>query len=403
MKKLLFSISFLIAATCAFGQKTNVSKAETLIMQDNPDFKGAREAIAAALKDETTKNDAKTYYVAGLIGEKESDSYYIKMQMNQKIDSIKKGKAIMESYKYYLIADSLDNLPNEKGKIKPRFTKKIADAIKDYRNQQHNLFWYGSIVYNNQDYKTAYDVFSTYLNIPSLPFLKKETFTTDVNVKYIEYYTAYAAKEIGKNKEAIEIYNKLKNDTVNTNAVYQLLAVEYLNQKDSVNYLKTLKEGSEKIKDEQWFIGNIINYYISIKKMDEASKYLDGLIAKSPSTASYYTAKGDIENRLKNLSTAKEAYKKAIELDPASDAAYYGLGSLIYNEGYVLDEASQNIKDNAIYKKERDKATETFKQALPYLKKAFELKSTDQDYKQALRQLYYRLQMMTEYEQLNNM
>lgn len=404
MKKLLLlSTTLLVAASYSFGQKANVTKAESLVMQDNPDFKGAREAILPALKEETTKNDAKTYYIAGLIGEKENDNLFVKLQMGQKIDSIKKGQAITESYKYYLIADSLDNLPNEKGKVKPRFSKKIVDAVKEYHNQQHNFYWYGSVAYNNQDYKTAYDAFTTYLAIPSLPMMKNAVFTTDATAnKYIKYYAAYSAVKLEKHQEAIKLYKELKNDTVNTNAVYQLLATEYMAIKDTANYVATLKEGFEKFKEEPWFIGNIINHYIYTKKMDEASKYLDELIAKSPNVAGYYVAKGDVESRLKNYDEAKAAYKKAIDLEPKSDNAYYGLGILVYNDGYLLDESSQSIKDNNLYNKERSKATEVFKQALPYLQKAYELKSDDSDYKQALRQLYYRLQMMKEYESLNN-
>ncbi|HRU63590.1 MAG TPA: hypothetical protein P5236_04175, partial [Paludibacteraceae bacterium] len=46
-----------------------------------------------------------------------------------------------------------------------------------------------------------------------------------------------------------------------------------------------------------------------------------------------------------------------------------------------------------LYNAERDKINNIFKEAIPYFKKAVELKPDDIDYKRNLRSLYYRLQM----------
>jgi len=66
MKKIIFLLSaLLLMGGSSFAQKKNVAKATSKIVADPQDTKGAKEAILLALKDSTTKNDAKTWFVAG--------------------------------------------------------------------------------------------------------------------------------------------------------------------------------------------------------------------------------------------------------------------------------------------------------------------------------------------------
>ena len=118
MKKLILSLFLVISFTFSYAQKANVSKAKNKALMDNPDFAGAREAIKQALQDSTTKNLAETWYVAGLIGYSESDAAYKKALLRQPIDTVAKGKAILESYNYFVQADKLDQQPDAKGKVK---------------------------------------------------------------------------------------------------------------------------------------------------------------------------------------------------------------------------------------------------------------------------------------------
>ena len=98
MKKIILSLILAISFTFAFAQKANVSKAKNKALMDTPDFAGAREAINLALKDTTTNMLAETWYVAGLIGNKENELLYQKALLNQPFDADVKGKAVIESF-----------------------------------------------------------------------------------------------------------------------------------------------------------------------------------------------------------------------------------------------------------------------------------------------------------------
>ncbi|MBP7613066.1 MAG: tetratricopeptide repeat protein, partial [Paludibacter sp.] len=262
MKKLILSLILVISFTFTFAQKANVSKAKNKALMESPDFAGAREAIKLALQDSTTKNLAETWYVAGLIGNKENDALYQKALLSQPFDADIKGKAILESYAYYLEASKLDQLPDAKGKVKLKYTKDIKASLKDYYKVPQNLISYGATLYDKKNYEGALQVFETYLEIPKLPLMNNEISMTDSSYKMIKYYAAIAAKNAKKDDKALALLNSLKTDNYETLTVYQLLYEQYSAMKDTVNSAKTLKEGFDKFPSEAWFLQNLINQLI---------------------------------------------------------------------------------------------------------------------------------------------
>ena len=402
MKKLFLSISFMVGLSAAlFAQKANVSQAASLTLQEKPDFKAAREAIKPAFNDEKTKNDPKTYFTAGMIGYTENDSYSKLMMLGKEVDQVKKGKAIMEAYDYFLKAYKLDQMPNDKGKVKPKFDKKIKENIKEFYTAQYNLVGYGAHLFDKKDYKGAFDAFSTFLEIPKLPMMNKELSMTDSTYRMIKYFSALAATNMQNHDKAIEMYKDLADDNYETKNVYQLLADEYRTIKDTVNYLATLEQGFKLFNDDPWFLQNIINHYIYSDKIEEASKYLDAAIAQAPTVAEYYYVKGNVEERLGNNDGARKAFEKALELQPKMASAYAGIGRIIFNQAVEFLRAADSIRDNKLYNAEVQKANDIFKQSLPYMEKAVELDPKDTDFKQALKMLYYRLGDNANYEKIS--
>lgn len=402
MKKLFLSISFMVGLSAAlFAQKANVSQAASLTLQEKPDFKAAREAIKPAFNDEKTKNDPKTYFTAGMIGYTENDSYSKLMMLGKEVDQVKKGKAIMEAYDYFLKAYKLDQMPNDKGKVKPKFDKKIKENIKEFYTAQYNLVGYGAHLFDKKDYKGAFDAFSTFLEIPKLPMMNKELSMTDSTYRMIKYFSALAATNMQNHDKAIEMYKDLADDNYETKNVYQLLADEYRTIKDTVNYLATLEQGFKLFNDDPWFLQNIINHYIYSDKIEEASKYLDAAIAQAPTVAEYYYVKGNVDERLGNNDGARKAFEKALELQPKMASAYAGIGRIIFNQAVEFLRAADSIRDNKLYNAEVQKANDIFKQSLPYMEKAVELDPKDTDFKQALKMLYYRLGDNANYEKIS--
>jgi tetratricopeptide (TPR) repeat protein len=400
MKKIILSLILAISFTFSYAQKANVSKAKNKALMENPDFAGAREAIQLALKDSTTNKLAETWYVAGLIGNKENDVLYQKGLLSQPFDADVKGKAIMESYAYFLEADKLDQLPNAKGKVKPKYRKDIKAKIKDYYTTQQHLVAYGAHLFEKKKYADAVKAFEVFLEIPTLPIINNEI-PIDSTYKMIKYYTAVAATNAEMHDKAIFWYEDLKDDNYETVAVYQLLYEEYVTKKDTVNYVKTLKEGFEKFPSEAWFLQNLINYFIYSGKTIDALAYLNTAIEREPNMAQYRYVKGNLDESLGNLEDARAAFDKAIEIDPTLADAYAGIGRLYYNKAVKMLDDANSIKDNRLFQAELKKAENVFKESVPFFKKASEMKPEEIEYKKTLKTLYYRLKMDADFEAIS--
>ncbi len=398
MKKLILSLFLVISFTFSFAQKANVSKAKNKALMESPDFTSAREAIKLAFEDSTTRNDANTFYVAGLIGYKENDALYQKSLLGMPFDADIKGQAILESYSYFKKAIELDQLPDAKGKVKPKFSKDIKSKFKEYYNTQQNLIAYGAYLFEKKNYESAINAFEVFLEIPTLTIMNNEISTADSTYKMIKYYTAIAATNAKQNDKAIALYEDLKDDNYETMAVYQLLYEEYVTKKDTVNYVKTLKEGFEKFPSEAWFLQNLINYFIYSGKSADALVYLKTAIEREPNMPQYRYVKGNLDESMGNFNDARASFDKAIELDPTMADAHAGIGRLYYNKAVKMVDDANNIKDVKLYNAELKKAENVFKESVPFFQKASEIKPTEIEYKRTLKTLYYRLKMDADFE-----
>lgn len=397
MKKIILSLFLVISFTLSFAQKANISKAKNKALMENPDFAAARQAIKLALKDSTTKNLAETWYVAGLIGNKENEALYQKALLKMPFDTIVKGTALMESYNYFLQAIKLDQLPDAKGKVKPRYIKEIKPILKEYYTVQQNLIAYGAYQFEKKNFEGAVKTFEAYLEIPKLPIMNNEI-KMDSTYNMITYYTAVASANAKMHDKAIAIYESLKDKKYETKSVYQSLYQEYVDKKDTVNYVKTLKEGVELFPTDAWFLQNLINYFIFSGKTKDALQYLDKAIEREPKLAHYRYVKGNLDETLGNTDASIAAFDKAIELDPTMADAYAGKGRLYFNKAVKMSEDANKIKDNKLYNAESKKVDVVFKESLPFFKKAAELNPKEIEYKKTLKTLYYRLKMDAEFE-----
>ena len=295
MKKILLSSVLILATSAGFAQEKLVNKAFSEAKTENPNFGVAQADIKAALENPETKDNVKTYFVAGFIENKLFESERNKQILNQQPNEQKMYDALYACYTYYVKAAELDQLPNEKGKIKPKYLKDIKSTLK---NDQSYFFYGGGYYYNENNYQKAYDLFEAYVDIPQLSFFTPEEFATDTNLNMVQFYAAVAASLIPNPQLAIKNYTALKGKGYNENEVYQYLAMEYLNLGDTAQYENTLAEGAKAFPTEPYYVQTLITLYIHKGDYTKALSYLDEAIAQQPDNAQLYDVKGRLlENR----------------------------------------------------------------------------------------------------------
>ncbi len=386
MKKLLITISVAFAMLMMISnvqaQKKHVNKA-LIWAESGEKLDTALKAVEFAETQEKTKDWAKTYYVKGLVynaiaGSENADFVNIcKYPSIKAFDNFKKAYNMDGGGMYHSAMDiQFLTLANT-------FVQKAIDT------------------YNAETFEDAFLYFSKTLEIKEMEIFKGEIDTA------IIFNVAITAQRIKKYEKAIDYYNKAIEYKYAEGDAFSLLAECYKEKGDSLNYVNTLKRGFETYPSNQSLLGGIINYYLlEAENTEEAFKYLAVARENDPNNPQFYSAEAHLYGKIGDRETAKEKYKKAIEIDENFFEAYYNLGVIYFNEGVELTDAANEIVDNAKYQEAKTIADNKFKESLPYIEKSHELKPDDRSIMSTLKTLYYRLkandkEMNDKYEAIN--
>lgn len=398
MKRVLLTVALCVVATASFAQKKAVNEAQSIAKSDKADFGEARTLIKGALENPETKDDAKTWYVAGFIEDQQFSSERTKQILGQQPNEPVMYEALYNILPYFLKSYELDQKPNEKGKIKPKYSKDIKSIL----GANHiYLFNGGAYYFDKQDYKKAYDFFNQYLDISELPMFEgTQVADKDSTFMSVQFYAAVAALQLKDEPQlAIAALERAKNSEYRQNDVYQSLCDVYEKAQDTVKLVKTLEEGMVKFPNEPFYLMSLIKTYIYANKNDEAIEYLNTAIQKDPNNANLYDVMGSVyESGLKDYDKAEMYYKKAMEVDPNYTEAIPNLGRVYYNQAVNRQSEANMINDSKKYQEEVAIAKELFKKALPYYEQAHKEKPNVRDYMIALRGIYYNLNMGPEFE-----
>lgn len=400
MKRVLLTVALCVAASASFAQKKVVNEAQSIAKGSNADFGEARTLIKGALENPETKDDAKTWYVAGFIEDQQFNAERAKQILGQQPNEPVMYEALYGILPYFQKAYELDQLPNEKGKVKPKYTKDIKSILS--ANHVY-LFNGGAYYFDKQEYKKAYDFFNQYVEISELPmFAGTQTAEKDSTFMTVQFYAAAAASLAKDSRLAISALERAKNTPYRQYDVYQYLCYEYgeaRTAQDSVMLEKTFEEGMQVFPDSAFFLNNLINTYIYSNRNEKALEMLNVAIQKNPNDANLYNVMGRVyETGLKDYANAEKNFQIALEKDPNLTDALSNIGRIYYNQGVNKLSEANMINDSKKYQEELGMAKDLFKKALPYYKKAHEAEPEKMDNMIALRGIYYNLNMGPELE-----
>jgi TPR repeat protein len=395
MKKTLsLTVVCCLIAGMTFGQKKVLNEAKNEIKNTTPNLEDARKWVNEAMNNPETANEAETWFVAGSIENKQFDMENAKVILEKTPDEALMYSALDAILPYFEKAYELDNLPNEKGKVKPKHSKDIRAIMKANRNYYING---GSYYFDNQNWEKSYQNFKLYLDLPALPLMEGEKWTTveaDTFISQIKFYTGVAASQIPDHQAAVAVLSEIKNGGYRESDVYRQLSSEYDQLKDSVALLAVLKEGVTRFPGDEYFLLNLIDRSIQAGNLPDAIAYIQVAIEQNPDDVVLRDALGVIYENSNEPAKAVASYEKALLLDADNLKALKHLGMFYYNSGVrTRAAADDNLQNKSAYEEKSNEALDCYRKAIPFLERAHELDSTDRDIIFCLRGTYYSLGM----------
>lgn len=413
------SVLLLCALTTvgAFAQKSVVDDVDHKIGGFGANvetFKSAAKDIAPALDNAETKDDAKTWFVAGKANIGVYDQYLVYLQMGKEseIDKPLMGKSLVKAYDCFVTALPLDSVKetNKDGtykldkktgrpKVKTKYSKDIIDILVGHHN---DFSIAGSFLYDAKQYKDAAAAWGVYVNMPYSGIAAREKFVAaDSVIAQMAFYQGVALWQGEDLKGAVDAFaNARRMGYVKKDAFdYAMNCCAQL--QDNAGIVALAREALPLFgKEDTQYINIVINDCINNGKFDEANQLVSEALAAEPNSAQLYNVKGVMLENQGNEDEALECFKKSAILDANYVQGQFNAGRLLMKKAMKLQDENDKLTGAAFSRFKAENVIPLYKEALPFMKAAYDLDSTDMQTKRLLGNIYYMLNMDAELEAL---
>lgn len=391
MKKISLLGIGLLTATCAMAQQSLVKEVERELKGSADSYPNAINKLTPAFTNPETEKDAFTYFVAGKGGVDYFDSQQVQLQMGKDINKKAVGHALVDAYGYFFKALPLDSLPDAKGKVKPKYSKKIIEAAKGHYLDLQNAAVY---MWEAEDYKGAVEAWQLFVDGPKNAIFAEKTKTIPDSIYGEIYYNMGIGNSLDKNPQgALDSFKKAIKSGYNKKNAYDY-AIASASELQNLDEMAAIAEEAYKLygAEDNRYIGYIVNNYIDKKQYSEANKLIDTYLAAEPNNSQLYYVKGVLCDTEGKTDECMAALRKAVELDANNARALMQLGYQLCKQGDSIDEKEGSGLTNAAYSELRSsKIDPLYREAASYLEKAYQIDNELQDARTLLRSIYYKL------------
>ncbi len=394
-----------IVSLGAFAQQATVKDVEKAIGGLNPDVNtlvDAANKIKSALTNAETKDDAKTWYVAGKANFAIYDKQQTAMMMKQPIDTALMGGSVVEGYKYFMAALPLDSVKQlekdgsyklEKDgsiKVKTKYSKEIVNTLVT-RHEDFNRA--GGLLYDSKRYKEAAEAWGIYSSLPYSGLAERSKFVVaDTVLGMTAYYQGIALWQAGDVNNAVGAFANARKLGYKHKEAYDYALSCAAQAKDNVAIVAIAEEAYKEFggKDIQ-YLNVLINDKLSKEEFDDAETLINDALKVDANNAELLNLKGLIVENKGNEDAALDEFKKAIEIDNTLAQGYFNAGRIVMKKVVAQQKAMETMNRSDYAKAKEEILIPLLKEALPYMERAYQLDDTNANAKRILSNIYYQL------------
>lgn len=343
MKKLMIAALMMLGTSAAFAGDSEALKAvlaakdfnqaSQLLKQNLGSMANAQEKAKAY--DYVTKLALKTFDAQNAI---ETQNVQAKM-LKQKItpyDTIAYYQSAYDATVNGLECVKYDAQPNEKGKVKPKFTDALTPLLTNTRMQLVNA---GNYYAQRNDQDNVLKYWGTFLDTDDNPLFAKAKEGEKQFLGQVAYYTALYANQAKLYDKAEKYADIAMQDTAMRKQAetfkYSMAQMNLKSNADSVAFAKKMQASYEADPNNETVLGILCNMYSGLNKTSELNVLLDKVIAADPNNFTAWAMKGQaLVNKLSkeqnpNWDECINDFKKAVAIKNDNSVVLTYLGFAI--------------------------------------------------------------------------
>lgn len=387
-----------IAVSCVLGvenisaQKRELSEAKSLLKQ-NKSLDKAESLMHTVLSDPEQKNKINNYVLLADIVKKQYENTNEKLYLKQLSDTTTLFSSLQKMFSAFVQLDSIDALPDSKGRTKLKYRRKNAEYLNLLRP---NLFRGCQFYFYHKKYNDAFSCIDTYLQSFNYPLFQQYDYLSTDTLRTEAAYLAVLSASHQKDYAGIEKYEHIALENKATQAtLLSLLYDIYTEKGDTAKAVAYLKQGFEMHSDYPFFFPRLFDYYSQHGEMAEVEDIVMKAISRQPDNNAYKVA-------LNILQLNQEKYDECIALGDSLLTVNDQLAEPYYNVGSAyFNKALQHYEQNKGNRNRRKKTNDHYAKALPYIERYRSLRPKfERRWAPMLYTLYLELNKGKEFEEI---
>lgn len=407
MRYLIVYILIALSTTC-FAQENNVIDRKSILKEiksfiKSENYSKVNDLVKDAMNKYSELSTDKEFYNIWM-----NANYNLALSENRNIylqnrpDTVKYMSYIYATFAHGLRCDSLDELPNTKGKIKRKYKDNIYSKLKFYRSNLENA---GKFFYNKKDYEKALSFIKMYLRGEEY-FHNQTSDSVLSNRKDLALLAVLSSYAISKYADVITFLPYALTDSSTNEKLLEIGCKAYSSLKQSEEMFTMLNEGFFKYPNNEFFFATIIKEYNSLNNYEKSLIYAKKMTELYPKTRRYWYIRGKQEQLIEDYDSAIISFTNAIKLQTDDAESYSSLGDIYKIKAYDFDKDSIigdiSLSENkSLFKKSRDKLNNLYKLSMNYYELAKKYAEDNTSlWLTGLKEAYYNLNMGEELKKL---
>lgn len=369
-KTLVLLLLLLLKTPClTLAQKTkentirqDLSQARTYI-KSGKNVEQAEKLMTDRLKrDSASRTDKRVFLTWYQAVQKQFDAANERLYLKQRQDTAAFFSLVRRMFIILEALDSLDMLPDKKGRVAPEYRSSHAKLLDGYRP---NLFNGGVYHVRHDDYRQAYDYFEQYIDCCRQPLFTGYGYdSTDVRMKDAAYWATYCGSKMGDPVLTLRYRHRALADTARMPFTLRYMADARRQLKDDSLYVATLREGFQRFPEDTYFFPHLVDYYTSHQQYALADEAATRALEFNDSNALFLLAKSSV---LLLQGRHRESISYSERLMAQNDSLpepYFNMATAWLNIALKMDSRKERRQQRAAYQQARP-YMERYRQIVP--------------------------------------
>ena len=405
MKKLMTLVLLLAITSMSFAQKNEIKAIEKALKNSNfADAKSAASAAEALIGSMDDKSKAKFYllkakalYANGTGTDANID------EAISSLDNLKALESKMGKLKYTQEANTMttgmintfltkanDAFTNKNYKVAAKGFEKV------YRMSPKDtlyLYYAASAAVTSQDYDTALDY---YIQLKNLGYNGSQMnyYATNVETNVEENFSDKTSRNLSV-KAKMHTNPRDERSDPKTAEIVKNIALIYVSQGDNEKALGAMADARAENPEDIGLLLSEANVYLKMGNRVKFKELMEEATQKDPNNAELQYNLGVLAAEGGNPEAAIKYYEKAIAINPTYVDAYNNIAVvMLEGEAKIVEEMNSlgtSSADNRKYDELKEKRSQLYYDAIPFLEKALDLKKTNVNAAKTLMNIYSAL------------